>query len=268
MIDGFSIAIPIRRRTICTTACLKLLLAYAKLDNEILLCLDRSDPTVKEWTVKHEQWFSEHNIKVLESPFENTSVEDQFGTANASNYAWKHASKEWLMCTDDDIYASRDWDYNLARRIRDFNRVYVPINVVPEIAVDRTADWGEWYHLTYPKELTPGTKYKFQVKESEWIRWAEDKKVNDVYMEKCSERILGHWMPLVIHRSVFEASGGFDPGVGRDINFDTKLGEMGYEKTVVRDSFLLHAKAPHQIGMMIMDLTAPNIPLGCDDIEL
>jgi glycosyltransferase involved in cell wall biosynthesis len=261
------VAIPIRRRTICTTACLKMLLAYGKLDNEILLCLDRPDPFVKKWTQKHNKWLSEHGIKVLESPFKDKTLKDQFGTAHASNFAWKNASKEWLICMDDDMYCAKDWDYNLARRIRDIDVVYVPVNVVPEIAVDRTADWGEWYHLTYPKELTYGNKYKFTVKEKEWISWAEGKKESRVYREDCGERVLGHWMPLVIHRNVFSKSGGFKPGVGRDINFDTKLGSLGYEKTVVRDSLFLHAKGHHRVGTMIMNVTAPNIPLGCDDIE-
>lgn len=268
MIDGFSIAIPIRRRTICTTACLRMMLAHGRLDNEILLCLDRPDPFVREWTVKHKKWLKVHGIKVLESPFKNVDVKDQYGTANASNWAWKHASKPWLMCMDDDMFYAKDWDYNLARRIRDMNAVYVPINVVPEIAVERTADWGEWYHLTYPRQYTYGDKYKFSVLESEWLRWAETVKRNGVYREKCGERILGHWMPLVIHKNTFVKTGGFDPGVGRDINFDTKLGRFGYEKVAVRDSLLLHAKGHHRIGAMVMDVTAPNIPLGEDNIEL
>jgi len=245
-----------------------MMLEYGRLDNEILLCLDRPDPFVKEWTQKHNKWLNNHNIKVLESPFKDTSLKDQFGTANASNFAWRHASKEWLMCMDDDMYVAEDFDYNLARRIRDKSMVYVPVNVVPEIAVERTADWGEWYHLTYPRNLTYGNKYKFTVRESEWISWAREKAVSGVYRERCGERVLGHWMPLVIHQSVFLESGGFDPGVGRDINFDTKLGEMGFEKTVVRDSLFLHAKGHHRIRPMIMDLTAPDIPLECDDIEV
>lgn len=268
MIDGFSIAIPIRRRTICTTACLKMMLAHGRLDNEILLVLDRPDPFVKEWAVKHKKWLEAHNIKVLESPFKDKTLKDQFGTAHASNFAWTWAEKEWLMCMDDDMYVAKDWDYNLARRIRNLEMVYVPINVVPEIAVDRTADWGEWYHLTYPKRFTPGNKYEFTVKENEWLKWAEEKKVNGVYQERCGERILGHWMPLVIHQSLFLISGGFEPSVGRDIRFDTKLGGLMYEKTIVRDSFFLHAKGHHRKGVMVMNVTAPNIPLGCDNIEV
>lgn len=245
-----------------------MLLAHQRLNNEIILCLDRPQVNVQQWTKRHSEWFSAHGVRVLMSPFTDTSLKDQYGTAHATNHAWKDASHDWLMCMDDDMLCAKDWDFNLARRIRDMNRVYVPVNVVPQIAVERTADWGEWYHLTYPQCYTPGNKYRFTVRESEWTKWAEDMKVNGVYEERCSERILGHWMPIVVHRSVFERSGGYEPGVGRDINFDTKLGELGYMKTVVRDSFFLHAKGDADVGTMILDVTAPNLPLRCDDVEL
>lgn len=267
MINGFSVCIPIRRRTIFPTACLRMLVAHSRLRNEVLLCLDRALPNVVEWTKKHEGWFNEHGIRVLESPFTDTSLKDQFGTANATNHAWRNASHDWLMCMDDDMYVAKDWDLNLARRIRDTSRVYVPVNVVPEIAVERTADWGEWYHLTYPKEYTVGNKYRFTVKESEWLAWSNKTKVNGVYEERCSERILGHWMPIVIHRSVFQRSGGYEAGVGRDINFDTKLGEMSIMKTVVRDSMVLHAKGDADVGTIILDLSAPNLGLRNDNVE-
>lgn len=258
MIDRLTIAMPIRRRTETLNNCLRMLFAHSCFQHDIKLVFDRAKNEVVDWVNQNMEWLNKHNVEVLTSPyteFPERGNHDQYGTANASNWAWKHAETEWLMCMDDDMYCSKNWDYNILRRIRDVNMVYVPINVRPEISVQRTAGWGEWYHLTYPKQLTrekavSSTEKTYYALESEWLQWCDQMKVNDVYGEPCSERRVGHWMPLIIHKNVFLKSGGFEPGVGRDINFDSKLGRMGYMKTVVRDSFFLHMK-----GEMVLDVT-------------
>ena len=243
MKNKLTIAIPIRRRTDTLAMCMLVLARNSRYEHDIVLSMDRPWQKVRKWVERNKKWLAEHNVKVTycknSEVINHHATHDQEGTATASNWVWQQAETEWLMCMDDDMLISPNWDYNILRKINDKMKVYVPTNVVPERQVNRTADWGEWYHLTYPGPFYPirrGKRERVYIKESEFVDWYNKMKRDDVYIEPCGHRILAHWMPIVIHKTLFELSGGYDPGVGRDINFDSKLGQMGIRTSIVSTS--------------------------------
>jgi hypothetical protein len=232
-------------------------------DTTASIAADLSDRNrVYRWIDSHQKLLDEHHVKVMEFHGDERHWTGGLRSGAAMNMAVRASALDWILCFgDEDCIFLPNWDVALWSAICDrdpLKHVALPVMVMPGLA-DPYPDplTSEWIHaqrercchtLTYPirREYAHDAAIgRIDIKAFE--RFAELAKQPGVHEEECGERRICHWVPLLMHRQLFENVGGYPvsdhSAKSYDIHFDDALRDRcGARKRMPLDSMLLHAK--------------------------
>jgi hypothetical protein len=230
-------------------------------ENAAALLDDRRDrETVYRWFDKHQKLLDEHHIKVLDFHGDESRWTGGLRAAAAMNMGVAASTSEWVVVFgDEDLVFQKNWDVAMWDVLRDHDPmryVATPVMVTPGLYDPRPELTPEWIHaqravcchkLTYPlaaehaADLDSG-----RLSYEAFMRFVEIGKKPGVYEELCGDRRVCHWVPLIMHRKLFDSIGGY-PTTGRaafsyDLVLDDALHDRGVIKRMPQDHMILHAK--------------------------
>lgn len=179
---------------------------------------------------------------------------DEFGGDAAIDYAFARACVryDWTMILDDDMLLLPGWDEALVREMNasDATRVYAPKVYDVRGSADGGARLLRGAHPPAYRVEVPAVKGRVRFSDIEPLVAG-----GGVTVERCGERLEGASIPLLVHRTLWDETGGrpfvvsserdSKPGRvvgGTEVHWDRRLGRMGIEKVVVWGARCLHTK--------------------------
>jgi hypothetical protein len=220
---------------------------------------------VYRWIDSHEALLKEYKVRVMDFHGDESCWTGGLRAAAAMNMGTAAGTTDWVVVFgDEDCVFRKDWDVALWEVIkdRDFMRfVSTPVMVMPRVHDEMTAPvparrvTAEWIHaqrnrcchqLTYPILAKHGELNSGRIYQETFESFAKTASLSGVHEESCGERRMCHWVPLIMHKQLFNKMGGY-PTTDRaacsfDLVLDDTLRDMGVRKRMPLDHPMLHAK--------------------------
>lgn len=221
---------------------------------------ERDRVRVRQWIDVHAKLLDEHHVRVIESLGDENCWTGGLRETYALNLAHRSATCEWLLCFgDEDLVFMPRWDEALWEAMdgQDPQRaVGLPVMVMPHVEESYpeplTAQWihaqrGRCCHqLSYPVRVAHSELGTGRIQLPDFQRFAELASLPGIHEEPCGWRAKCHWVPLLMHRDVFDRVGGYptndEAAISFDIHWDDRLGAMGIVKRMPEYQHILHAK--------------------------
>jgi hypothetical protein len=216
---------------------------------------------VYRWIDAHQKLLDEHGINVLEFIGDERCWTGGIRAAAAMNMGTAATSSEWVATFgDEDLVFMKNWDVALWDVLRDHDPmqfVSTPVMVTPDLRDPYpevlTAAWIHAQRDLCCHKLTLPLPVKFsrdllsgRLTYDTFLRFYEIGKMGGCINERCGERRMCHWVPMITHRKLFDRVGGY-PTHDRaassfDLVFDDSLRALGVTKRMPLDHMVLHTK--------------------------
>ena len=235
---------------------------YAREDVPRLLSEDQKErEKVYRWIDSHRALLDEHGIKVLEFVGDESRWTGGLRAAAAMNMGTGASSADWIATFgDEDCVFMQDWDKALWSALKDHDPmqyVSLPVMVMPQLREPYPeAVSPSWIHaqrsgcchqLTFPLakkdtlSLTGG-----RLSYGSFLKFVDLATMGGCVNERCGDRRMCHWVPMLMHRKLFERVGGYpttdQAASSFDLVFDDALRALGVTKRMPLDHMILHTK--------------------------
>lgn len=237
--------------------------------------------SVREFLSMHGTWLSDNAIEVVdvteeEIPFceryargevfaGKTRPQGGVDIAFKNNVGLRMTKTEWTIPNwDCDFYPDKHWDkpiFDYALGGKHEREYLIPMHAQPHVmTAEASASWDTWrdspaiscHRLAMPtlarrKFNKEGGEYTiYTVTEPEFFAFCDKaRRPGAQIREKCGARSRLHWVPWIVPTAPVVESGGFSyQGSGYDIEFDDRLGRLGFTKVGFCDAFILHKGFP------------------------
>ena len=235
--------------------------AYPREDVQRLLHADQAGrESVYRWIDAHRPILDEHGIQVMEFMGDERRWTGGLRAAAAMNMGMKAATSEWVATFgDEDLVFMKNWDLAMWNALRDHDPmqyVALPVMVTSQLRDPYPNLTPSWIHaqrgsschaLTFPvaRQHTLSLTNARLSYES-FLRFFEMAKMTGCVNERCGERRMCHWVPMVMHRKLFDRVGGYptsdQAACSYDLVFDDALRSLGVTKRMPLDHMILHTK--------------------------
>lgn len=220
----------------------------------------RAREKVYRWIDGHQKLLDEHRVRVLDFHGDETHWTGGLRAAGAMNMGIRASTSDWTaVFGDEDLVFARGWDAALWGALWDrdpMRTASLPVMVMPHVEESfpepLAADWihaqrGRCCHqLSYPIAPEYAQLWGGRITYDGFERFVEVAKQSGVHEERCGERRLCHWVPMLMHKDLFWSVGGYPTADAAscsfDITFDDALGRAGIVKRMPLDHMILHAK--------------------------
>ena len=217
----------------------------------------------------HQGWLERNGVEVMNvtaraaafrARFERGEIYKDRPYEGGSAVAWMNnlalslVKTEWAIPNwDADFYPGRHWDrsiFDYASSLSKTAKQYlIPMHVQPAAMSLREAEaWDAWrdsgrislHRMAIPTtRVVDGFAYvtdeEFAKFQQAWARPGE------TIREPCGRRERLHWVPWILRTDDFNRVGGFSyQGSGYDLDFDNRMGDAGFTKVGLCDSFIVH----------------------------
>jgi hypothetical protein len=223
---------------------------------------DREDrEAVYRWFDAHQQVLSDHHVKVLDFHGDERCWTGGLRAAAAMNMGMKEATADYVVVFgDEDLLFMPGWDRAMWGALDGpdpLGQVAVPVMVTTDVydpcPPTLTAPWIHAqrglcsYKLAYPVTKSDGSSlYSGRLPIENFSRFVEIGKQAGRVEERCGVRGMCHWVPMVMHRKLFDHIGGYptsdNAAFGYDIVLDDKLYAMSVNRRMPLDHMILHTK--------------------------
>jgi len=216
---------------------------------------------VYRWIDSHKALLDEHHVKILEFHGDERCWTGGLRAAGAMNAGVRAASSDWVLAFgDEDCVFTKGWDVAMWEAIRGrdpMKYVSTPVMVMPRVHEEGfpSPPDAAWIHaqrqrcchqLTYPLAREFGELSSGRIPLDAFMRFAATARLDGTHEESCGERQMCHWVPLLMHKSLFWSVGGYPvtdaAACSFDLVLDDALRERGVKKRMPLDHFILHAK--------------------------
>jgi len=216
---------------------------------------------VYRWIDAHRPLLDEYKINVMEFHGDETRWTGGLRAAAAMNMGTAAATSDWVaVFGDEDCVFMQNWDKVLWSALQDHDPmqyVSLPVMVMTQMRDPYPETVSpSWIHaqrstcchqLTFPlarkhaESLTSG-----RLSYDSMLRFAERAKMGGCVNERCGDRRMCHWVPMLMHRKLFERAGGYptsdQAASSFDLVFDDTLRAMNVTKRMPLDHMILHTK--------------------------
>ena len=215
---------------------------------------------VYRWLDSHGKLLAEHKIRVVEFMGDERHWTGGLRAAAAMNLGAKLSTADWIVgFGDEDLCFQPGWDAGLWQTVRgrDPNRyVGTSVLVVPgvrdPIPTPLTSGWIHdqraivCHALTFPVAPRHADPASARLSHASLQRFHEAAAMPGVHEEPCGVRRMCHWVPLLMHRRLFDRIGGY-PTSDRahssyDLVLDDTLHDLGVTKRMPLDLMTFHFK--------------------------
>ena len=219
--------------------------------------------TVYRWIDAHQKILNEHNVKVLDFHGDAHCWTGGLRAAAAMNMGTKTATSEYVVVFgDEDLLFMPGWDramWDPIKGLDPMRYVSLPVMVTTDVCdpymppADLTPDWIHaqrkkcCHKLVYPTMPSDGgSLFSGRFPIENFARFVGIGKQSGCVEEPCGVRAMCHWVPIIMHRRLFDHIGGYptgdDAAFGYDIVLDNTLSSMGVRKRMPLDHMILHTK--------------------------
>jgi hypothetical protein len=216
---------------------------------------------VYRWVDAHQKALSDNNIKVLDFHGDERYWTGGLRAAAAMNMGTKTATADYVVVFgDEDLCFMPGWDRAMWDVLKDHDpmrHVALPVLAITGVCdphpSDLTPAWIHsqrgrlMNHLAYPVSQSDSSSLlsgRFPLEN--FSRFVVVGKQAGCVEEPCGVRGMCHWVPIVMHRKLFDQMGGYPTGdnaaFGYDIVLDDTLAAMGVKKRMPLDHMILHTK--------------------------
>jgi hypothetical protein len=231
---------------------------YPRDDIPRLISTDKSErENVYRWIDAHGSLLDKHGIQVMEFMGDERRWTGGLRAAAAMNMAMKAATSDWVLTFgDESLFFMKNWDLAMWTALRDHDPmqfVALPVMVTSQLRDPYPNLTPSWIHaqrgsschqLTFPLarqhtlSLTSG-----RLSYESFLRFFEMGKMTGCVNERCGDRRMCHWMPMVMNRKLFDRVGGYPTGdqdaCSYDLTFDDTLRRLGVTKRMPLDHMIL-----------------------------
>jgi hypothetical protein len=226
-----------------------------------LLVDDQTDREhMYRWFDSHQKLLAEHHVRVMDFHGDERCWTGGLRAATAMNMGMASSTTDWVVVFgDEDLIFMKNWDVAMWGVLHDrdpMRYVATPVMVTPgqyDPLPELTPDWIHAQRarcctqLTYPLSTEYASSLASgRLSYEAFERFAEIGAQAGVRDEACGERSMCHWVPLIMHRKLFDQAGGYPTtdyaASSYDLVFDGKLQSMGITKRMPLDHMILHAK--------------------------
>lgn len=234
--------------------------------------------SVRHFLDDHAGWLRDHGIETLDVTDRALAFRESFArghvwhgaagtpeggvdTAFKNNLGLEVTDTEWTIPNwDCDFYPAPGWDrsvFDYAQREKPKRELLIPMHVQPKfMTAGEAAKWNVWRDspAVACHRLTIATTYSVggqacvtddDVKE--FVRF--EKRGGEIIREPAGKRERLHWVPWILRSDDLRSVGGFNyQGGGYDLEFDDRMGRLGFTKVGFCDAFVFHKAFPPVVG--------------------
>ena len=215
---------------------------------------------VYRWFDAHQKVLDEHHVRVLDFHGDERCWTGGLRAGSAMNMGMREATADYVVVFgDEDLLFMPGWDRAMWDALKDHD----PMRTValPVLTVTGVCDpypfafTPEWIHaqrkrlvnhLAYPVVESDFNLLSGRFPLENFAKFVAIAKQAGCVEEMAGVRGICHWVPLIMHRKLFDQIGGYPTGdnaaFGYDIVLDDTLAALGVKKRMPLDHMMLHTK--------------------------